>query len=248
LRKTPVALPQHLWDIFRKSELCRTPEEERLWCFEKLKEAEVEPDFFLKSVNRALKACLQLHPITKNLDFVKVEGNDLNLDVVYSQRQRKVEKKLFTFEGAHEKAFCDHEQEYKKFEAEPAALTDGIFLCNHAVMHLYTRMIDTLPPEEMRRIYGEHAPPREELVSRAWQLLPTMPRGVRVEPTTKKLELKVSWEVAESRVTSKLSSRKLKVTLHRGDVCPEKCDDLLLNEGQLDVVPLSKLCLLIIPY
>lgn len=237
--------------MFRKFKLCRTPVEERLRCFERLEAAQLAPDFFIQSVYRALKACLQLHPTTRDTSFIIVDGKALNVDVVYSpeRRQWKVDKKLFTFAGAHEHAFCHHERERsnaKKCET-PGPVT-GIFLCDHAVIHIYSEMIESLSLEEMRRLHTECGPKKKEFVSRVWQLLPTMPRGVGVETTAKASELKVSWEVAESRVATKLSNSKMKVTLHRNDVCRGNRNDLLLNEGRTDLIPLFRKGSLMILY
>lgn len=149
---------------------------------------------------------------------------------------------MFTFKGAHVETFCGHDQEISNSKRGISEPTSGIFLCNHAILRIYCEMVESLSTEEMHQLSTGPAPKKRKLISRAWQLLLTMPRSVRIEPTPKKFELKVSWEDAESRVISKLSSRKLKVTLHRSDVCPDKCDDLVPNEGEPGAILLFELC------
>jgi hypothetical protein len=190
---------------------------------------------------RLLRACILANPSTSDKGLVVVDGGQLELESYYGKDDKtwRSDKKLFNFEAVHKWVFCDRDGDQK--HTIPEEHDDYIFLCNGPVAEVYASLIENLSHIDLNLPTTFAASKHKRwLKGRFSDLLPSVPRGIRVSQTGKARELKVSWESAESIAVSKLSGRMLRVVLHRAASCRSRASDLLFDEGMLFCFCLAK--------
>ncbi|OCL08624.1 hypothetical protein AOQ84DRAFT_388718 [Glonium stellatum] len=217
-KRTPVLISEGLWNLLRHYKVCRSPDEERQKRFRTAKATTQEPTTFSKHMIRSLNACLVTHKSTAAISIAFVEDNDdLGIDVLYSNDDKRwnIHEKWLTYEGAHEHTLCDRpDSDLGQTSADP--MSDG-FYCDHAVISLFSLMIDQLPENNGRVSFP--ADIKHFLKSIATVRMPQMVREVEVCPNDHEGQLVVSWQSAERQIVAKNSHNKIHVKLHHEDTC-----------------------------
>jgi len=226
LKQNSNKLPHDLWSLFRKWDLCRTPEEERLRRFQTAVVVKVEMTIFATSMIHALKACLRMHDLTKELDFVFVNGQDLHIDALFSREGKmwKIDQRWITVEGTHQDTYCD------QYKQETMA---EVFCCDHAVIALFGILVDSMGGAQSNQDSGYHERQVKLIKSTVIGKLAHMPHAISISQTDQAGELRVQWESVERLVVSKRSQSKMRVLLYL-EKLRNKFDEKLLHgvEGE----------------
>ncbi|KAF2866205.1 hypothetical protein BDV95DRAFT_649757 [Massariosphaeria phaeospora] len=202
LKLRPIPIERTLWMLFRKLNLCRTPEEEQQYRFSQARIVEVPDEEFAQNVSWMLQCCIHAHPATQFIGFELVDGKNFETDAFYVKPTWKLNSRWFTYEGAHLDAYC---QEARPDETRP-------FSCDHTVLWLWEYMIAGLIAQ------GEH--PRitkaeNWLKTMARTRLLQMPRSIKCTRTGRKGQLSVSWVSVDSQQNK---DKPIKIVLH-SDQC-----------------------------
>ncbi|KAK3064672.1 hypothetical protein LTS18_005050 [Coniosporium uncinatum] len=221
LKQNPNKLPHDLWSLFRKWNLCRTPEEERLRRFETAVVVKAETTTFATSMIHALKAYLRMHDLTKEMDFAFVDGQDLHIDALFSREEKmwKVDQRWTTVEGTHQDTYCD------QYKQETMA---EVFCCDHAVIALFGILVDSIGGAQSNQDSGYHERQVKLIKSTVVGKLAHMPRAISISQTDQAGQLRVQWESVERLVVSKRSQSKMRVLLY-SEKQRNKFDEKLLH-------------------
>ena len=154
----------------------------------------------------------------------------LGLDILFSvnERQLKVNNRWLNFDRAHRDKSCVRSLR----KVGPTLLNDSVtFWCDHTVATLWDIIVDILPlPEGMQLLEAERH--RRSMKDLTREKFAQMPRGITVEPTLTKGELRVRWESAESYLAWKYCNAEIRITLHREGPCSGFRTDLLSSCGK----------------
>jgi hypothetical protein len=245
----PRAVPKHLWKALRQHDSVniRTFSEHREHLFLEREEVPIEDNPFSSHMRYLLRACLLAHHSTSDKRFVIVDGGQLGLNSYYDKTEKtwKLDKKLFNVLDLRTWVYCDA----SKVQLHESS-DNYIFLWDRPVIEVYGRMIDDLTyadlnlatndADETDKASGKSEGDlrKEADERRRWlegmvsELLPSVPRGLKITPTSKGRELEVSWQSAESMAVCKISAGMQRVTLHRHVSCHAKASDSLFDAGE----------------
>lgn len=109
LQGVPFPVSKVLWDLLRKFDLARTPEEEQIHRFEKSSTVLADRDSFHSSIVQALKASMSLESRLRFLDICFVDGGGTQLDLMVDidARTVKIHEKWLDFDAIHRETSCD---------------------------------------------------------------------------------------------------------------------------------------------
>jgi hypothetical protein len=141
---------------------------------------------FALHIEWMLQCILQADISTSSMTMEFIDGQDLGVDVVYSDQHFKIDAKWISYEGAHRtRNFCD---ESPPTEKKP-------FTCDHVIRKLWGLMVaqmmarsDDTNIARLEDWYREMAEHR----------LSSMPRAIICTDTDRGGELHVSWQSVES--------------------------------------------------
>lgn len=201
LEMTPLPLHDGLWRIFRKYKLCLNPDEEIKRRFCNADPVKLESGSFGEHIMRALRSLCTLSPEFSDKKIIPVQGQKLGISIGYNDEEFKIHDSLFTFEGAHQTAFCED-------TAKTPDAHHQVFTCDHIVLLLWDHMIDIIQSQGSIEL----SPGQTSMLrSMARSKLQQMPRGILVgtDPYTRLLH--VSWTSMEPL---KNIDKDLRITLH----------------------------------
>lgn len=196
-------LESDLWDMLSSFRLCRTPVQELLHRFDSAEEVSLPETTFALHVNRMLSCLLLSYEDTKDMDFVFVDGRQLDQDASFSGTKWKMHSKWLTYEGTHGRIFCE----------ERDSEDENPYLCDHVVLQLWDIMMSQLAATGN---YPGTTAKQPWLLTMARSRLAQMPRSVHCARTDRTGELQVTWYSSDSYLHR---DKYVTVTLH-ADGCP----------------------------
>jgi hypothetical protein len=215
--------------------LCRSPTEEREIRFQDLPAINVtELSSFGSILLKLLKACLLAEPYTEDKQLIIVDGGALDVRSYYDSGSKtwKLEKKLFEIKTAHEGVYCCEALGLYSMEQSD---DDIVFCCTHAVVDLYTSMLEDLKPGDLGGDTATAAnAKRKHLISKAFTRSSRVAQQVMISSTERGGELRVNWESLETQYTRKHSTLSYAITLHHNvaGACKDKTQYLLHRPGK----------------
>jgi hypothetical protein len=140
-------------------------------------------------------------PSLRKLELILVDSGNLNIVANYHDGRLRIGQKWFTYEGAHDFGYCEH-------QAEGATELKKIFSCDHAVLWLWDHILKLLKDEKSVNL----DPSRQTfLTSAARAKLQLMLRRITFYTNEAKNELYIRWISMEP---PKNANKFVLVTLH----------------------------------
>jgi hypothetical protein len=202
LKITPVSLDSSFWELLRRYKLCSTPKEECLRRFRKATTAAIVTNIFSQHVIRALRALMAQETSLSNLEIIPVNSDDLGIVANYHNGQIKIDQKWFTYPGAHESGYCEHESE------GPEELKKN-FSCDHVIIFLWEQILKSIRDEGSVNLQ----PSREAfLCNVARTKVQQIPRAITFHTNAGMNKLYIRWTSMEPH---KNADKPLLVTLHK---------------------------------
>ncbi|KAK2737841.1 hypothetical protein CKAH01_18816 [Colletotrichum kahawae] len=231
LKKRARMIPRELWRTLRKFKLVRTPEEQIDHEFLSSQAITLPKELFAISVDRMLRASMQLEWWLKRIRITYVKSEHTSIDV----RQNAPDSRLFihekwlSFDTAHKNAPCDisdiDEAERKQ---------EGVFACDHIVEDLFDVVLRTVMGAT-----DSDALKITQLRLIARNLLRQIPRGIQISAGSVPRQLRVSWACNDPGIISKYHGDDIyfQVRLHRDVSCRTKEHTLVFDCAIASMLP-----------
>src|SRR5436305_8589685 len=134
LKKVPLPLSEPLWNILRRFSLIRTPDEQRIYLFRNSPLSTKIFTSFSRNIFRSLLASFAIHPRTRLIQLLPVQGGGSGIDLLFSKEEARlrIHEKWFDFDKIHETAPC----QVSHLVATYGLRLEG-FSCDHIVEELF---------------------------------------------------------------------------------------------------------------
>lgn len=217
LKKEPVSLKKTFWDVFRRFNLIRTPQEQRIHLFKDAPITVLNETTYSLDVKRALMAVLALDARTKDLRLTFKDGTRSDLDILIEQADILINDKWLDFHASHAVTPCS-----LYHEASTKLVGIDAFSCHHVITDLYDLILIELENSTSSET-------NSALRLRISEKLRNTPFKVEVSPGENNGEIRVSWIDTEADRDWKLYGldRKGTVVMHQESTCSRKKNDLL---------------------
>lgn len=225
--KIPYLLSKELWNLVRKFDLVRTPEEERGHRFRNSATVLADHNSFQISIVQALKASLLLDDSMNSLAVQFVEGGGTQLELMLDTDANvvKIHKKWLCFDQVHRETPCDISDLVKEGKVDKQTC-----FCEHIVEDLFEHVL-----EEIGDPLGIVLPRRKILRGQARSCLRSMPRSIQVSQGQAGV-LEVVWVGNENGIVSEKHGDDIQyfVVLHNDSTCDFKRFDLHCSTAYMD--------------
>lgn len=200
-----------IWDILRKYNFVRTPEEEQIRLLDTAPEAVDIGSSYSESIKRALTASLQLDSRTKSLQLSFRSGAKADLDMLLSGATLKINELWLDFSASHEKSPC-----YLSRKRSNGVHNTNCFSCHHVVLRLHELILEELARHSGTQTAVESA---DSLNQRVRENLSQMPIMIKASPGKSPCSIDVSWIDLDPVTKLHGLHPKCCVTLHRESSC-----------------------------
>jgi hypothetical protein len=175
--------------------------EECLKRFQKATRAAVVTNPFSQHVKQVLLALMAQEASLSDLEITPVNSDDLGIVANYHSGQLKIDQKWFTYNGAHESGYCEHESE------GPTELKRH-FSCDHVILWLWSNLLKSVQDEGSVDL----TPDRQSFLKRIARMkVQQIPRAITFYTNAERDTLYILWMSMEPH---KNANKPLLVTLH----------------------------------